>query len=199
MPYYQCTEQPRISQAKTLDRCAACDFELPDDAPICPYCGRAPFRMGPEWQRARAIIRWYGPADTPGDRYRQAWVIGRWPIRRRIPVNRLLLRYWEQVRHAKTLALRGYSERATAAIQGISKTAVHHRLQKPFSLIRSEIRRITAWLAGPELIGNTDSVGIDQPLRIAAAIDRYKSIITKYGWICYLDRQHLHQHWRIKL
>ena len=71
--------------------------------------GGLPFRMGPEWQRARAIIRWYGPADTPGDRYRQAWVIGRWPIRRRIPVNRLLLRYWEQVRHAKTLKLRGFS------------------------------------------------------------------------------------------
>ena len=193
MPYYQSTRQTRTSQ-ESLDRCAGCDFEIPDDdVELCPYCGRAPFRMGPEWQRARAIIRWYGPADTAQDRYRQAWVLGRWPIRRRTPVNRLLLRYWEQVRHAKTLVFRGYSERRIAEIQGISKTTVHHRLQKPFSLIRSEIRRITAWLAGPELIGNIDSIGIDQPALAAAAIDRYKAICTRYGWICFLDRQIFHQ------
>ena len=149
--------------------------------------------MGPEWQRARAIIRWYGPADTPGDRYRQAWVLGRWPIRRQTPVNRLLLRYWEQVRHAKELKLRGYSERATAEIQGVSKTAVHHRLLKPFRLIRSEVRRITAWLTGPEPIGITDSIGIDHQPATATVIDRYKAIRTRYGWLCYLDRQESHQ------
>ena len=126
-------------------------------------------------------------------------MIGRWPIRRRTPVNRLLLRYWEQVRHAKTLALRGCSERRVAEIQGISKTAVHNRLLHPFSLIHAEIARITAWLAGPLPLENNKSIGIDHQPPTATVIARYKSISTRYGWLTYLDRQHLHQQRRIKL
>ena len=107
-----------------------------------------------------------------------------------------MLAYWQAVRHAKELAKRGYSERAIAAIQGVSKTAVHNRLLQPFSLIHSEIARIEAWLAGPKPIEITESIGIDQHPRPATVVARFKSIPTRYGWLCYLDRQESHQKWR---
>ncbi len=99
-----------------------------------------------------------------------------------------MLAYWQAVGHAKELKLRGYSERAIAEIQGITKTPARHRLLKTFSLIRSEIARITAWLAGPKPIENTDSIGIDRHPPPATVIERYRSIITRYGWLTYLDR-----------
>ena len=212
MPYYQDTQQTQPGQAKILERCAGCDFELPDDdgIEICPYCGAANEHYDDGWRDCDYCDNHYHKAEADGDcpycgnhaadygddsALQRARAIIRWygPMRRRTLVNRLLLRYWEQVRHAKELKLRGYSERATAEIQGVSKTAVHHRLQKPFSLMRSEITRITRWLTGPEPIRITQCIGIDHRPATATVIDRYKAIRTRYGWLCYLDRQESHQ------
>ena len=205
MPYHQDTEQTRTSQPATLDRCDCCDSPIPaDDCEICPYCGRAVPQLPDdllvcgycrnEYPESDGDCPCCGlhPPDDPGDNsaLQRARAVIRWhgQARGQTPVNRLMLAYWQAVGHAKELALRGYSERAIAEIQGITKTPVHHRLLKTFSLIRSEIRRITAWLAGPEPIENTDSIGIDRHPPPATVVARYKSIPTRYGWLCYLDR-----------
>ena len=190
------------SQAKRADRCVSCDYELPDDAPLCPYCGATNVHYDDGWRECWHCQNHYHEAESDGDcpycenhaaaygdfsaLQRARSIIGWYgPIRGRIPVNRLLLWYWEQVLHAKILKLRGYSERAIAKIEGMSKTAIHNRLLKPFSLIRSEIARITAWLTGPEPIENKESIGIDHPPATATVIDQYRSIITRYGWVTY--------------
>ena len=149
------------------------EMSTPNPTAIAPAAGSTPPDDPGDnsaLQRARAVIRWHGQAHG------------------QTPINRLMLAYWQAVGHAKELKLRGYSERAIAEIQGITKTPARHRLLKPFSLIRSEITRITAWLAEPEPIGITQCIGIDHHPPPATVIARYRSILTRYGWLCYLDR-----------
>ena len=147
----------------------SCEESCPTNVDVCPFCGNRTASMEPEWQRARAIIRWY--PRPPG-------------ATARFPVNRLLLAYWQAVKQAKELALSGYSERRIAAIQGMSKTAIHNRLLLPFRVLHSEIKRITAWLTPTPPVVRI-SIGIDHPPTPTSTRPTVRTIRTRYGPLTY--------------
>lgn len=130
-------------------RCQSCGFAV-DGSPIaCPMCGLIGINTAPAWQRVRALIRWHNASQVDGE----------WPT----PPNLLMRNYYQACIEAKQLKLAGHTERAIAAMQGVSKTAVHNRLRLSFSLLRRELRRIFRWLPLPTL-GSTH-IGIDQSAR----------------------------------
>ena len=162
--------------------CRECGCDVAAIATLCPMCGLRIFRLDPEWQRARAIIRHHAPnADLLPNLRRRAMIE---PTRRRVPVNRLLLNYWQAVKQAKELALSGYSERRIAAIQGMSKTAIHNRLLLPFRVLHSEIKRITAWLTPTPPVVRI-SIGIDHPPTPTPTRPAMRTIRTRYGPLTY--------------
>ena len=167
--------------------CRECGCDVPAIANFCPMCGLLIFRINPEWQRARAIIRHHAPRADLLPNLRRRVMSEPYQVRRRVPVNRLLLNYWQAVKQAKELALSGYSERRIAAIQGMSKTAIHNRLLLPFRVLHSEIKRITAWLTPTPPVVRI-SIGIDHPPKPNARVVKTVHCLTRYGvWVCTSD------------
>ena len=178
MYIYSTENQPDCQQ----HICRECGYDVPSTAAICPMCGLRIFRLDPEWQRARAIIRHHAPNADLLPNLRRRVMSEPYQVRRRVPVNRLLLNYWQAVKQAKELALSGYSERRIAAIQGMSKTAIHNRLLLPFRVLHSEIKRITAWLTPTAPVVRI-SIGIDHPPTPTRPAMR--TIRTRYGPLTY--------------
>ena len=162
--------------------CRECGYDVPPTATLCPMCGLRVFRTNHQWQRARAIILHHAPrGDLLSNLRRRAMIE---PTRRRVPVNRLLLNYWQAVKQAKELALSGYSERRIAAIQGMSKTAIHNRLLLPFRVLHAELKRITACLT-PKPTVNSINIGIDHLPQTTAPRSILRTIRTRYGAFAY--------------
>ena len=162
--------------------CRECGYDVPPTATLCPMCGLRVFRTNHQWQRARAIILHHAPrGDLLSNLRRRAMIE---PTRRRVPVNVLLREYWQAVQQAKELALSGYSERRIAAIQGMSKTAIHNRLLLPFRVLHAELKRITACLTPkPTLV--SINIGIDHQPTPTPTCPTVRTIRTRYGPLTY--------------
>ena len=148
-------------------------------------CGMVVFRLDPEWQRARAIIRHHAPRADLRPNMRRRFEIFGTPTRRRVPVNVLLREYWQAVKQAKELALSGYSERRIAAIQGVSKTAIHNRLLLPFRVLHAELKRITACLEPKPATPVNVLIGIDHLPTPTPTRPAMRTIRTRYGPLTY--------------
>ena len=180
MQTYSTENQPDCQQ----HICRECGYDVPPTAIVCPMCGLLIFRINPEWQRARAIIRHHAPRVDLLPNLRRRVMSEPYQVRRRVPVNRLLLNYWQAVKQAKELVLSGYSERRIAAIQGMSKTAIHNRLLLPFRVLHSEIKRITAWLTPTPPVVSI-SIGIDRLPTPSTMRPTERTIRTRYGLLTY--------------
>ena len=162
--------------------CPECGYDVPSIATLCPMCGLLIFRINPEWQRARAIIRHHAPRGDLLSTLRRRAMIE--PTRRRVPVNVLLRDYWLDVKQAKEFALAGHSQRTVAQLQGISKTAARNRLLIPFRLIHAELKRVASWLT-PKPTVVSINIGIDHLPTPTPTRPTMRTIRTRYGLLTY--------------
>ena len=149
------TENPEHWQRQTVFRvdsseytCQQCGWHTSAAVPFaCPMCGHVGLNTAETWQRARSLIRHANASKVDGE----------WPVQ----PNVLMRRFYQNCLQAKQLKLSGHTERAIAAMQGVSKTAVHNRLRHPFAYIRKELRRIARYLP-VQPVNDAPEIGIDQ-------------------------------------
>ena len=218
MPYNQDTEHPRTSQAKRVDR-PGYHFR-PKRFSVSPWVHRWAFTGGRNasdarlLQSARAIKRWHGGAYAPvGQRNRaicDASRLTRQPSRTVMnQANDVFL--WKlrpitsrQCRKVLTQheSCRNLPDSAPCCRAAILEIAFDYSPVKNVPSGSVEGFALEAEGAGAPAslpLGIAPSVsigiGITNPPENRP---RYRSILTRYGWLVFRDRQKARQHWRIK-